>query len=198
MSSKTSHDQGGAFVLAFSEEAIAGDIERSGWDAERLVAHADQREGERPPGGHLTILHPKGGEALSPTALHDRLGRVNALRGWCVYRLAPGQAANPVVGEHVFLALTNPVEGRRAEFERWYDQEHVPDILAVEGFVSGERIWLDEEESGGYPAQWSHLALYRMVGSVHEAHQRLERADHITMTDALDPDHVAWVYTHAE
>lgn len=30
--------------------------------------------------------------------------------------------------------------GQDAEFNRWYDEEHLPDVLAVPGFVSGQRF----------------------------------------------------------
>jgi hypothetical protein len=38
---------------------------------------------------------------------------------------------------HVFI---NPLEGRDAEFNEWYDAEHVPDVLALPGFVRAERF----------------------------------------------------------
>jgi len=33
------------------------------------------------------------------------------------------------MSRHVFAVLTNPVEGREAEFNAWYDDRHVHDIL---------------------------------------------------------------------
>jgi hypothetical protein len=38
---------------------------------------------------------------------------------------------------HVFI---NPFEGRDAEFNAWYDAEHIPDVLALPGFLRAERF----------------------------------------------------------
>jgi hypothetical protein len=38
---------------------------------------------------------------------------------------------------HVFI---NPFAGRDAEFNAWYDAEHVPDVLALPGFLRAERF----------------------------------------------------------
>lgn len=38
-----------------------------------------------------------------------------------------------------FIVLTNAVEGQEAEFNRWYDDVHLPDVTAVPGVVSARR-----------------------------------------------------------
>ena len=38
------------------------------------------------------------------------------------------------------IALTNPVEGREAEFNRWYDEFHLPETCAVPGVIGGQRF----------------------------------------------------------
>ena len=42
----------------------------------------------------------------------------------------------------LFVALSNPIEGTEAEFSRWYDEVHVPDVLATPGFLSAQRFEL--------------------------------------------------------
>ena len=37
---------------------------------------------------------------------------------------------------HTLLALSNPVEGREAEFNQWFDTVHIPEVLRVPGFAS--------------------------------------------------------------
>ncbi|WP_167480822.1 hypothetical protein [Mesorhizobium waimense] len=44
------------------------------------------------------------------------------------------------MSRHVFTVLNNPVEGREAEFNAWYDDRHVHDILRLPGLVSAQRF----------------------------------------------------------
>jgi len=48
------------------------------------------------------------------------------------------------MSRHVFAVLTNPVEGREAEFNAWYDR-HLHDILRLPGLVSAQRFRLSPE-----------------------------------------------------
>ena len=41
---------------------------------------------------------------------------------------------------HTLLALSNPVEGREAEFNQWFDTVHIPEVLRVPGFASVQRF----------------------------------------------------------
>lgn len=43
------------------------------------------------------------------------------------------------MGRYQLIALTNPVEGREEEFNRWYDAFHVPETCAVPGVVGARR-----------------------------------------------------------
>ncbi|SCW38585.1 hypothetical protein SAMN02927924_00348 [Sphingobium faniae] len=38
-----------------------------------------------------------------------------------------------------FIVLTNAVEGKDAEFNRWYDEAHLRDVTSVPGVVSARR-----------------------------------------------------------
>jgi hypothetical protein len=52
---------------------------------------------------------------------------------------------------YYFFVFSNPVAGHEDEYNRWYDQQHVPDVVAIPGFVSAQRFVKNE------------LPLYRMV-----------------------------------
>ncbi|HEY0246647.1 MAG TPA: hypothetical protein VGC45_00160 [Gryllotalpicola sp.] len=101
--------------------------------------------------------------------------------------------------KHIFMALTNPIEGREDEFNAWYDQEHVPDVVAVECYRSGRRFKL--ENTAGAPAPWKYLSLYRFEGSVPRMHELLGEASdrhETTMTEAIVDDDGAWIYTNID
>src|ERR1700751_1221724 len=57
------------------------------------------------------------------------------------------------------LSFTNSVAGREDEFNRWYDERHVPDLLAVPGFVSAQRFALTDA-NGRVKRGWTYLAMY--------------------------------------
>lgn len=41
-----------------------------------------------------------------------------------------------------FIVYSNPTPGMEDEYNRWYDERHIPDVLAVPGFVSATRMQL--------------------------------------------------------
>jgi hypothetical protein len=88
----------------------------------------------------------------------------------------------------MLVVFTNAAEGRDEEFNRWYNDVHLGDVLGVEGFVAAQRFEL-EEMGGGKPAH-RYLALYEIetddVGAVVE--RLTSSAGTMVMSDALlDP-----------
>ena len=63
----------------------------------------------------------------------------------------------------VLLVMSDAVEGRDAEYNDWYDQVHLPDVLSVPGFVGARRFVAEPSVHGELPAQ-RHLAIYEMEG----------------------------------
>jgi hypothetical protein len=45
------------------------------------------------------------------------------------------------------IVLSNPVAGADKAYNEWYDHQHVPDVLKIPGFVSGQRFQLIVEET---------------------------------------------------
>jgi hypothetical protein len=43
------------------------------------------------------------------------------------------------VAPNLFIALTNPVEGEDDAFNKWYDAQHVPEVLDIPGVVAAQR-----------------------------------------------------------
>jgi hypothetical protein len=46
----------------------------------------------------------------------------------------------------LLLVFSNATEGRDEEFNAWYDEVHVPEVLAVEGVVAAQRFDVAELE----------------------------------------------------
>lgn len=97
---------------------------------------------------------------------------------------------------HLFLALTNPVKGREAEFTAWYDQRHLAEVLSIPGFVTAQRYQLSPRQRTGETPPWEYLALYEYGGDIERIHEIVhENRDRMTLSDACAPDHAAWVYS---
>jgi hypothetical protein len=58
------------------------------------------------------------------------------------------------------IALTNPVEGREQEFNDWYDDQHIRDILALPGCVSAQRFKLSDVQIPNRSCPYRYLAIY--------------------------------------
>jgi len=63
------------------------------------------------------------------------------------------------MSKYVFVVLSAPVSGGEAEYNRWYDTQHVQDVLKVPGFVAAQRFRL---EPPGDAKSAPYLAVYEM------------------------------------
>jgi hypothetical protein len=105
------------------------------------------------------------------------------------------------MAKHVFLALTNPVEGKENEFNEWYDKHHVPDVVNVPGFISGQRFKLADAQFGNAEATkaYKYLAVYEIetddiAATIKELIARGGTAD-ITPSDAIDRKALTYMFT---
>lgn len=70
------------------------------------------------------------------------------------------------MARHEFIVLTRAAPGRTDEFDRWYDEQHIPDCLCVEGVVAARRwrILCDPsspaEPGGTETLHFDSLAIY--------------------------------------
>lgn len=56
----------------------------------------------------------------------------------------------------VFMVLTNPHPGRDDEYNDWYSNKHLDDVLRVPGFKAARRYKLAKTEDWA----WQYLAIY--------------------------------------
>lgn len=95
------------------------------------------------------------------------------------------------MAKHKFLVLTNPVEGKDKEYNDWYTNQHIPDVVSVPGIVAAQRFKLADFQMGnGAPSPWKYLAIYEIesddLKATFDAMQALVGTDKMVMTDALD------------
>ena len=101
---------------------------------------------------------------------------------------------------HVFLAFTNPIEEREAQFNAWYDRSHVPELLRWgKGFVGARRYRLAAVDGSDVLPPWKYLALYELriddPASLSET-WIVDGAPPMTpFAGLLKHDHAGWIYT---
>lgn len=64
------------------------------------------------------------------------------------------------MARYKFVVMSDPVEGREDEYNDWYNNIHLHDIVSVPGFVAAQRFRL-EKSVGGHIAN-RYLTIYEM------------------------------------
>jgi hypothetical protein len=91
------------------------------------------------------------------------------------------------------IVFSNPAEGKDDEFNEWYDNVHIPDLLAIPGMLSAQRYALHDAEiyrmEGATPPEHRYLLIYEMEGDVDAIMKKIQEnvaAGKISMADCLD------------
>jgi hypothetical protein len=106
----------------------------------------------------------------------------------------------------ILVVLSRPVPGREAEFNRWYTERHLADVLGLDGFVAARRYEFVPSRLSG-SVDHPYMAIYEVEeGGRERAEKALlaalrENRDgpsepggtpRAPLTEALDPDLVTW------
>ena len=93
------------------------------------------------------------------------------------------------MAKYSFVVMTNPTQGKEAEYNDWYNNVHIPDVLNVKGMVGAQRFRLADQQMAGQP-QHRYLALYEietdnLQETLDDLKSRSGTAD-MVLTDAID------------
>jgi hypothetical protein len=83
------------------------------------------------------------------------------------------------------VVFTAMVEGREPEFNLFYDKHHAPELAAIPGFVSAQRMILARPASASIPAT-KYLALFKVVTSDLAAVKEVAAGPGFTKSPAFD------------
>jgi hypothetical protein len=103
------------------------------------------------------------------------------------------------VSDNIFLVQTNAVAGQDAEFNDWYDNRHLSDLLALPGFTSAQRFRISTVQR--YPSlppyPYRYLAMYEVDGKPERALTALNEAvqNGLYVSPAMDPERSFYVFT---
>jgi len=64
------------------------------------------------------------------------------------------------MAKHILLVLSNAVAGKEDDYNKWYNEQHLDDVLKVPGFVAAQRFELTSDT--GVPSVHKYLAIYEM------------------------------------
>jgi len=72
------------------------------------------------------------------------------------------------------IVQTSPVEGHEAEYNRWYEDVHIPEVLDLPGFVAARRFKLsDAQRSSETLPHNTYLVIYELTIDAGEALDRI-------------------------
>ncbi len=100
------------------------------------------------------------------------------------------------MAQHVLMVMSNPVEGREDEYNDWYDNVHLGEVLQVPGFVAARRYVAGPSARGA--STHRYLSIYEIeADSLDEALAALTAGVRsMRMSDAIDTvDVAAWGFT---
>jgi hypothetical protein len=84
------------------------------------------------------------------------LGATVAFRRWACEQINPGEALPPMMSHALFVAVGDAPPEHEAEFNRWYDEEHLPLLAQVPGVLRARRFF----DPDGKPR---YVALYDLA-----------------------------------
>jgi hypothetical protein len=65
------------------------------------------------------------------------------------------------MARYQYVILAAAVPGREAEFEHWYDEQHLADVVNIEGVVNARRFRIVDQKVTNLDAPgWRSLAIY--------------------------------------
>jgi len=94
-----------------------------------------------------------------------------------------------MANKHTLVVITNPTPGKEAEYNKWYSDTHLADVLKVKGFVAAQRFKVSLADPAK-PLVGPYLALYEYEGddipAAMAALGEAAQSGAMVMTDALD------------
>ncbi|RVT94450.1 DUF4286 family protein [Sphingomonas crocodyli] len=93
------------------------------------------------------------------------------------------------MAKYQLLVVTNPVEGREDEYNDWYDNQHLADVIAMDGYTAAKRYTVTAL-MGDKPAG-TYAAVYEMETedpiTAFESLGKAMDAGTMYISDAMDP-----------
>jgi hypothetical protein len=87
------------------------------------------------------------------------------------------------------IVLSSPAEGREDEYNQWYDEVHLGEVLALGPFTEATRYKVSEHQA--FPAEHDYAAVYSFEGPADAALAALvDGASTMQMSDSMAAAHM--------
>lgn len=69
----------------------------------------------------------------------------------------------------LYLVFNNPNPGQEEEFDEWYDNVHIPEVMSLGNIVSAQRFKCRQlDRDAGQPVAHAYLTVYELEGDPNE------------------------------
>ena len=96
------------------------------------------------------------------------------------------------MGRHLMVVMNNPLEGREDDYNDWYDNQHLDDVLRIPGVVCAQRFRLSPVHRKLAPDALRYMALYMIetddLRGVLDQIKTRSGTELMPLTDAIGPD----------
>jgi hypothetical protein len=102
------------------------------------------------------------------------------------------------MAKHILIVLSNAQDGTDEQFNRWYTETHLGDILTLPGYAAAQRFTLSETQMAAGDLPYRYLAIYEVDADDVAAAAEALRANTggMVIDPALDRSRtVAWFYS---
>jgi hypothetical protein len=100
--------------------------------------------------------------------------------------------------KYAFIVLTNAVPGREDEFNRWYTDTHLSDVLRLPGIVAAQRYKLAPKQRREGPYPYHYAAIYDIetenLDETISALKTKSGTSDMPISDAMHTDRLALIY----
>jgi hypothetical protein len=66
------------------------------------------------------------------------------------------------MAKYAYVVFSEPTPGQEAEYNRWYNEQHLGDVLKIDGFVAAQRFKLAPKPGEAPGATPKYLAIYEI------------------------------------
>jgi hypothetical protein len=95
------------------------------------------------------------------------------------------------------IALTNALEGREDEFNDWYTNVHLADVLKLPGVMAAQRFRMSDTQHRPGPFEYGYMAVYEIeIDDVQTTLNELKAVsgtDKMPLSPALNPQRMVWI-----
>jgi hypothetical protein len=101
------------------------------------------------------------------------------------------------MARYTFVVLTNPVEGLEDEFNDWYTNTHLDDVLRLPGYVAAQRFQFAAKDPSQKP-EHKYMALYEVetddLEATHAGLVEAARTEAMPFSPGIDESTIVGLY----